>query len=76
MLDSNLLIKLSQNLLEILNDEEYYDITIEVGNDPYVKVYYIIVLLICKESYQQIKRKMMELWYILNYQIFYLKFFK
>ncbi|GES86161.1 BTB/POZ protein [Rhizophagus clarus] len=27
--------KLSQNLLEILNDEEYYDITIEVGNDPY-----------------------------------------
>ena len=33
------LIKLSQNLLEILNDEEYYDITIEVGNDPYVKVF-------------------------------------
>src|SRR3954463_2981724 len=34
-----LLSKLSQNLLEILNDEEYYDITIEVGNDPYVKVF-------------------------------------
>ena len=34
-----LLTKLSQNLLEILNDEEYYDITIEVGNDPYVKVF-------------------------------------
>ena len=33
------LTKLSQNLLEILNDEEYYDITIEVGNDPYVKVF-------------------------------------
>ena len=32
-----LLTKLSQNLLEILNEEEYYDITIEVGNDPYVK---------------------------------------
>jgi hypothetical protein len=30
---------LSQNLLEILNDEEYYDITIEVGNDPYVKIF-------------------------------------
>ncbi|GBC27171.2 BTB/POZ protein [Rhizophagus irregularis DAOM 181602=DAOM 197198] len=30
-----LLPKLSQNLLEILNDDEYYDITIEVGNDPY-----------------------------------------
>jgi hypothetical protein len=34
-----LLSKLSQNILEILDDEEYYDITIEVGNDPYVKVF-------------------------------------
>ncbi|PKY60767.1 hypothetical protein RhiirA4_484865 [Rhizophagus irregularis] len=25
---------LSQNYLEILNDDEYYDITIEVGEDP------------------------------------------
>ena len=33
------LTKLAQNLLEILNDEEYYDITIEVGNDPNVKVF-------------------------------------
>jgi len=33
------LTKLAQNLLEILNDEEYYDITIEVGNDPHVKVF-------------------------------------
>ena len=32
-------INLSQNLLKILNDEEYYDITIEVGNDPHVKVF-------------------------------------
>ncbi|RIA83111.1 hypothetical protein C1645_834282 [Glomus cerebriforme] len=31
--------KLSQNLLEILDDDEYYDITIEVGNDPYVKIF-------------------------------------
>ena len=31
--------KLSRNLLEVLDDEEYYDITIEVGNDPYVKVF-------------------------------------
>ena len=31
--------KLSQNLLETLNDEEYYDITIEVGTDPHVKVF-------------------------------------
>src|SRR5436190_23994136 len=34
-----LLTKLSQNLLEILNDEEYYDITIEVRNEPHVKVF-------------------------------------
>ena len=34
-----LLQKLSQNLLEILDDDEYYDITIEVGNDPYVKIF-------------------------------------
>ena len=39
MVEDKLLPKLSQNLLEILNDEEYYDITIEVGDDPYVKVF-------------------------------------
>ncbi|PKK66717.1 BTB-domain-containing protein [Rhizophagus irregularis] len=37
--DYNLLPKLFQNLLEILNDEEYYDVTIEVGNDPYIKIF-------------------------------------
>ncbi|EXX73647.1 uncharacterized protein OCT59_021103 [Rhizophagus irregularis] len=31
--------KLSQNLLEILDDDEYYDITIEVGDDPHVKIF-------------------------------------
>src|SRR6266496_4352979 len=39
MVDNKFLPKLSQNLFEILNDEEYYDITIEVGNDPYVKIF-------------------------------------
>ncbi|RIA81506.1 hypothetical protein C1645_810027 [Glomus cerebriforme] len=39
MVDNKFLPKLSQNLLEILNDDEYYDITIEVGKDPYVKVF-------------------------------------
>ena len=36
-----LLTKLSQNLLEILNNDQeyYYDVTIEVGNDPYVKIF-------------------------------------
>ena len=37
--DNKFLPKLSQNLLEILDDNEYYDITIEVGQDPYVKVF-------------------------------------
>ena len=39
MADNEFLPKLSQNLLEILDDNEYYDITIEVGNDPYVKIF-------------------------------------
>ena len=39
MVDNKFLPKLSQNLLEILEDDEYYDITIEVGNDPYVKIF-------------------------------------
>ena len=39
MVDNKLLPKLSQNLLEILEDDEYYDITIEVGNDPYAKIF-------------------------------------
>jgi hypothetical protein len=39
MVENNFLPKLSQNLLEILDDSEYYDIIIEVGNDPYVKVF-------------------------------------
>ena len=37
--DNKFLPKLSQNLLEILDDNEYYDTTIEVGNDPYVKIF-------------------------------------
>ncbi|PKY14656.1 POZ domain-containing protein, partial [Rhizophagus irregularis] len=40
MNENKLLPNLSQNLLEILNDDdEYYDITIEVGTDPYVRVF-------------------------------------
>ena len=37
--DNKFLPKLSQNLLEILDDDEYYDVTIEVGDDPYVKTF-------------------------------------
>ncbi|GES96382.1 carbohydrate-binding module family 13 protein [Rhizophagus clarus] len=34
--DDKFLPKLSQNLLKILDDDEYYDITIEVGKEPYL----------------------------------------
>ncbi|UZO12147.1 uncharacterized protein OCT59_003695 [Rhizophagus irregularis] len=51
-MDYILLQKLSQNLLEILDDDEYYDITIEVGNDPYVKIFRShIVILNYRSSY-------------------------
>ncbi|GET60584.1 BTB/POZ protein [Rhizophagus irregularis DAOM 181602=DAOM 197198] len=42
MSNNKLLPKLLQNLTEILSNEsneEYYDITIEVGNDPYIKIF-------------------------------------
>ena len=39
MVDNEFLPKLSKNLLEMLKDDEYYDITIEVGNDPHIKVF-------------------------------------
>jgi hypothetical protein len=39
MYDNKFLPKLSQNLLEILEDDEFYDLTIEVGKDPYVKIF-------------------------------------
>jgi len=81
MVDNKFLLKLSQNLLESLDDDEYYDITIEVGKDPYVKIFraHMIILyyryLICEGCCQLIKREMMELWYILNYQILIPKLF-
>ena len=31
--------RLSQNYIEILDDTEHYDITIEVGEDPNVKIF-------------------------------------
>ena len=52
MADNKFLSKLSQNLLEILNEEEYYDITIEVGNDPHVKIFRShMVILYYRSSY-------------------------
>ena len=45
--------QLSQNLLENLDDDEYYDVTIEVGNDPlYVKTFHAhMVILSCRSPY-------------------------
>ena len=39
MVEHKFLSKLSQNLLEILDSDEYYDIQVEVGKDPNVKVF-------------------------------------
>ena len=35
----NVKTKLSENYIEILKDEEYYDIIIEVGKDPNAKIF-------------------------------------
>ncbi|RGB27482.1 hypothetical protein C1646_769046 [Rhizophagus diaphanus] len=52
MYDNKFLPKLSQNLLEILEENEFYDITIEVGNDPYVKIFRAhMVILNYRSSY-------------------------
>jgi hypothetical protein len=52
MEDNKLLQKLSQNLLEILDDNEYYDTTVEVGDDPHVKIFRAhMVILNCRSPY-------------------------
>jgi hypothetical protein len=52
MADNKFLPKLSQNLLEILDGDEYYDITIEVGNDSDVKIFRAhMVILNCRSPY-------------------------
>ncbi|EXX61734.1 uncharacterized protein OCT59_029104 [Rhizophagus irregularis] len=42
--------KLSQNYIEILNDDEYYDITIETGKDPNVKIFRAHMIILCYRS--------------------------
>ena len=39
--------KLSQNYIEILDDDEYYDVTIEVGDDPNVKIFRAHMIILC-----------------------------
>ncbi|EXX59806.1 hypothetical protein RirG_185720 [Rhizophagus irregularis DAOM 197198w] len=42
--------KLSQNFIELLDDDEYYDITIEVGEDPNVKIFRAHTGILCYRS--------------------------
>ena len=42
--------KLSQNYIELLEDDEYYDITIEVGEDPDVKIFRAHMNILCYRS--------------------------
>ena len=42
--------KLSQNYIELLDDDEYYDITIEVGEDPNVKIFRAHMNILCYRS--------------------------
>ncbi|UZO05169.1 uncharacterized protein OCT59_025529 [Rhizophagus irregularis] len=42
--------KLSKNYIELLDDDEYYDITIEVGEDPNVKIFRAHMNILCYRS--------------------------
>ena len=42
--------KLSQNYIELLEDDEYYDITVEVGEDPNVKIFRAHMNILCYRS--------------------------
>ena len=42
--------KLSQNYIELLEDDEYYDTTIEVGEDPNVKIFRAHMNILCYRS--------------------------
>jgi hypothetical protein len=42
--------RLSQNYIEILQDDEYYDVTIEVGTDPNVKIFRAHMIILCYRS--------------------------
>ena len=42
--------KLSQNYIEILEDDEYYDLTIKVGKDPDVKIFRAHMIILCYRS--------------------------
>ncbi|GES93521.1 hypothetical protein GLOIN_2v1782772 [Rhizophagus clarus] len=49
-MSTQFLSKLSQNYIELLEDNEYYDITIEVGEDPNVKILRAHMNILCYRS--------------------------
>ena len=49
-METNFFIRLSKNYIEILNDDEYYDITIEAGNGPNVKIFRAHMNILCYRS--------------------------
>ena len=49
-MSTQFLSKLSQNYIELLEDDEYYDITIEVGEDPNVKIFRAHTSILCYRS--------------------------
>ena len=42
--------KLSENYIELLEDDEYYDVTVEVGEDPNVKIFRSHINILCYRS--------------------------
>ena len=49
-MSTKFLSKLSENYIELLEDDEYYDITIEVGEDPDVKIFRGHMSILCYRS--------------------------
>ena len=43
-------LKLSENYIELLKDDEYYDVTVEVGEDPNVKIFRAHMNILCYRS--------------------------
>ena len=42
--------KLSKNYIEILKDDDYYDVTIGVGEDPNMKIFRAHMIILCYRS--------------------------
>lgn len=49
-MDTQFFSKLSQNYVGLLEDDEYYDVTIEVGEDPNVKIFRAHMNILCYRS--------------------------